>query len=140
MPLEKCFFCTHNISKRKTHAEHRLTHLNKTAYEIWSVCDKVHFWVKNLAPYFHRSLQLFLGHVESTSTMHANLKNKNQYSYYFLLKLAHYFLSVCLAMLITSQEIDLLFEPFTSYQLTFISPVTNHHWSFNNNHSFVDRK
>ena len=33
-------------------------HLNKTACEIWSVFDKVQFWVKNLAPFFHRSLQI----------------------------------------------------------------------------------
>ena len=35
-----------NISKMKQtskkHAEHGLTHLNKTACEIWSVFDKVH--------------------------------------------------------------------------------------------------
>ena len=30
-----------------THSwKHCLTHLNKTACEIWSVLDKVHFWVK----------------------------------------------------------------------------------------------
>ena len=33
-------------------------HLNKTACEIWSVFDKVHFWVKDLTPFFHRTLQL----------------------------------------------------------------------------------
>ena len=58
------FFCIRNISKTKqisgkTHTEHCLTHLNKTAYEIWSVFDKVHFWVKILTPFFHRTLQLF---------------------------------------------------------------------------------
>ena len=35
-------------------------HLNKTACEIWSVFDKVQFWVKNLVPFFHRSLQLII--------------------------------------------------------------------------------
>ena len=45
--LEKCVF-----------AEHCLTHLNKTACETWSVFDKVHFWVKNLAPFFQWSLQI----------------------------------------------------------------------------------
>ena len=42
----------------KKHAEHCLTHVNKTAWEIWSIFDKVHFWVKTLTPFFHRSLQL----------------------------------------------------------------------------------
>ena len=42
----------------KKHAEHCLTHVNKTACEIWSVLDKVDFWVKTLTPFFHRSLQL----------------------------------------------------------------------------------
>ena len=53
-----------NISKRKQtsgkkHAEHCLTHVNKTVCEIWSVSDKVHFWVKILTPFFHQTLQLF---------------------------------------------------------------------------------
>ena len=57
-----CFFA-YIISQKgsklqgKKHAEHCLTHLNKTACEIWSVSDKVHFWIKNLMPFFHRSLQ-----------------------------------------------------------------------------------
>ena len=56
-------FCIRNISKMmqtsgKKHAEHCLTHVNKTACEIWSVFDQVHFWVKTLTPFFHRSLQL----------------------------------------------------------------------------------
>ena len=60
---KKCVFCIRNISKRKqisgkTHAEHCWTHPNKAACEIWSVFDKVHFWVKNLMPFFHRTLQL----------------------------------------------------------------------------------
>ena len=42
------FFHMRNISKRKQtsgkkHAEHCLTHVNKTVCEIWSVSDKVHF-------------------------------------------------------------------------------------------------
>ena len=57
-------FCIRNISKRKQasarkHTEHCLTHLNKTACEIWSVSDKVLFCVKHLMPFFHRTLQLF---------------------------------------------------------------------------------
>ena len=48
MPLEKCVFRIRNSSKRKQtsgekHAGHCLTHVNKTACEIWSVFDKVHF-------------------------------------------------------------------------------------------------
>ena len=35
-------------------------HLNKTACEIWSGFDKVHFCAKNLTPFFHRTLQLSL--------------------------------------------------------------------------------
>ena len=58
-------FCIRNISKTmqtsgKKHAEHCLAHVNKTACEIWSVFDKVHFWVKTLTPFFHRSLQLWM--------------------------------------------------------------------------------
>ena len=64
-PWKNVFFRIRNISKRKQtlgkkHAEHCLTHVNKTACEIWSVFDKVHFWVKTLTPFFHRSLQLLL--------------------------------------------------------------------------------
>ena len=57
------FFCICNISKTKQtsarkHTEHALTHLIKTTCKIWSVSDKVQFWVKNLPPFFHWSLQL----------------------------------------------------------------------------------
>ena len=57
MPSEKCVFRIHNISKRKQasgkkHAEHCLRHLvNKTAWEIWSVFDKVLFCIKYLMPF-----------------------------------------------------------------------------------------
>ena len=59
------FFCIRNISKRKQasgkkHVEHCLTHLNKTAGEIWTGFGKVHFCAKNLMPFFHRTLQLAL--------------------------------------------------------------------------------
>ena len=57
------FFCICNISKRKQtstrkHTEQCLTHLNKTACEVWSGLDKVHFCVKLLTPFFHRTLQI----------------------------------------------------------------------------------
>ena len=60
--LERSFFRIRNISKRKQtsgkkHSEHCLTDLNKTSCEISSVFDKVHFWVKNLTLFFHRTLQ-----------------------------------------------------------------------------------
>ena len=60
-----CFFA-YVISQKgsklqgKKHAEHCLTHLNKTACEIWSVFDKVLFCVKYLTPFFHRTLQLYI--------------------------------------------------------------------------------
>ena len=41
--------------KKHTHTEHCFMHLYKTACEIWSIFDKVHFWIKNLTPFFHRS-------------------------------------------------------------------------------------
>ena len=55
-------FCIRSISKTKQtserkHTEYCVTHLNKTAYKIWSVFDKGHFWVKYLVPFFHRNLQ-----------------------------------------------------------------------------------
>ena len=31
---------------------HSLTHLNKTKCKMWSVSEKVHFWEKNLTPFF----------------------------------------------------------------------------------------
>ena len=53
-----------NISKTKQtsarkHTEHCFTHLNKTAWKIRSVFDKVRFWVKTLMPFFHWTLQLW---------------------------------------------------------------------------------
>ena len=58
-------FCISNISKTeqtsaRKHAEHCLTHPNKTACEIWSVFGKVYFWVKYLTPLVHRILQFVL--------------------------------------------------------------------------------
>ena len=55
-------FCIRNILKTKQtsarkHTEHSLMHLIKTTCEIWSVSDKVQFWVKDLPPFSHRSLQ-----------------------------------------------------------------------------------
>ena len=60
-------FCIRNISKTKQtsarkHTEHSLTHLIKTKCKIWSISDKVQFWVKNLPPFFHQSLQIQLYH------------------------------------------------------------------------------
>ena len=56
------FYCIRNIWKRKQasgkkHAEHCLTHPNKTACEIWSGFDKVHFCVKYLTPFIHQTLK-----------------------------------------------------------------------------------
>ena len=62
-PLEKCLFSHTEYLKKeanvkgKKHAEHCLTHQNKTTCEIWSVFDKVHFWVKYLTPFLYRNLQ-----------------------------------------------------------------------------------
>ena len=58
-----CFFAYVISQKRKQtsgkkHVEHCLTHVNKTACEIWSISDKVHFWVNILTPFFHRTLQM----------------------------------------------------------------------------------
>ena len=83
-----CFF-SHNyvISQKgsklrgKKHAEHCLTHLNKTTCEIWSVFDKVHFWVKYLMPFLHWNLQFLcseLTHSKQT-TLHAFDKCHSQY-------------------------------------------------------------
>ena len=64
MALEKCVFPHMWYLKKEANfrekkpAEHCLTHVNKTACEIWSVSDKVHFWVKILTPFFHETLQL----------------------------------------------------------------------------------
>ena len=44
--------------QQKKHTEHCWTQLNKTACEIRSVFNKVQFWVNNLAPFFHRTLQI----------------------------------------------------------------------------------
>ena len=65
------FFCIRNISKRKqisgkTHAKHCLTHLNKTACEIWSVFDKVQLWVKNLAPFSTEAFIYYISIVRLT--------------------------------------------------------------------------
>ena len=65
MTTNTSFFCIHNILKMKhtsakKHTEHCLTHLlvNKTACKIWSVFDKIHFWVNYLMPFSHGTLQL----------------------------------------------------------------------------------
>ena len=80
-PWKNVFFRTCNISKRKQttgqkHVEHCLTHLNKTACNIWSIFDKVHFWAKNLTPFFHWTLQFhctFLKHRKSKVTWKVSL-------------------------------------------------------------------
>ena len=61
-PWKNVYFCygiSQKGSKRqgKKHAEHCLTHQNKTTCEIWSVFDKVHFWVKYLTLFLYRNLQ-----------------------------------------------------------------------------------
>jgi len=45
-----------NFSMKTT--EHCLTYRNKTACEIWSVFDKVHFWLKYLTPFSCGVLQI----------------------------------------------------------------------------------
>ena len=86
-PLEKMCFFTYVIPQKgsklqgKKHAEHCLTYLNKTTCEIWSVFDKVHFWVKYLMLFLHWNLQFLcseLTHSKQT-TLHAFDKCHSQY-------------------------------------------------------------
>ena len=48
-------------------------HLNKTSCKIWSIFDEVHFWVKNLTPFFHRSLHLTSYSILFESTINSEI-------------------------------------------------------------------
>ena len=48
-------------------------HLNKTSCTIWSIFDEVHFWVKNLTPFFHRSLHLTSYSILFESTINSEI-------------------------------------------------------------------
>ena len=107
-PLEKSVFShTYNLKKEanfkeKKHAEHCLTHLNKTTCEIWSIVDKVHFWVKYLMPFLHRNLQFLcseLTHSKQT-TLHTFGKC---HSHYLNSSITH-FSTLCLSKIINEKR------------------------------------